>query len=117
LKDNQDITLLQSEFFAVWALDGVTFEGPKCDIMREIQTCIHSGAVDDMVTKVIMNLSASEGKSLRTDEWKKVDGLWYFHDKLYVPNIPDLRRQIAEQHHDLKITGHAGHWKTIELVV
>jgi hypothetical protein len=69
-----------------------------------------------MVVKVIMNLSASKGKSLRTDEWRKVDSLWYFRDKLYVPNIPDLRRWIAEQHHDSRIMGHAGHWKTIELV-
>ena len=45
-----------------------------------------------------------------------MDGLWFFRDKLYVPNVPDLRRRIAEQHHDLRITGHAGRWKTIELV-
>jgi hypothetical protein len=72
--------------------------------------------MDDMVMKVITNLSTSKGKSLCTDEWQKVDSLWYFHDKLYVPNIPDLRRWIAEQHQNSKIAGHARHWKTIELV-
>lgn len=30
--------------------------------------------------------------------------------------IPDLHRRIVEQHHDLKIVGHAGQWKTLELV-
>jgi hypothetical protein len=30
--------------------------------------------------------------------------------------IPNLRRGIVEQHHDSKIGGHAGHWKTLELI-
>jgi hypothetical protein len=30
--------------------------------------------------------------------------------------IPDLRRRIIEQHHDSWIAGHAGQWKTLELV-
>jgi len=45
-----------------------------------------------------------------------VDGLWYFCDKIYVPNILDLQQRIAEQHHNSKIAGHAGCWKTLELI-
>jgi hypothetical protein len=30
--------------------------------------------------------------------------------------VPDLRHRITEQHHDLKIRGHTGHWKTLELI-
>ena len=30
--------------------------------------------------------------------------------------IPELRRKIAEQHHNSKIGGHTGRWKTLELV-
>ena len=68
-EDNRDITLLRPKFFAVRALEGVTFEGPERDIARDIRTGIRSGAVDDMVVKAILNLSASKGKSVRTDEW------------------------------------------------
>jgi hypothetical protein len=31
-EDNRDITLLRPEFFAVRALEGITFEGPERDI-------------------------------------------------------------------------------------
>jgi len=68
------------------------------------------------VTQAITSLAKSHGKSLCADEWRQVDGLWYFCDKIYVPNILDLQQWIAEQHHDSKITGHAGHWKTLELI-
>ena len=57
----------------------------------------------------------SQGKTLRSSEWVKEDGLSRFCDRIYVPMIPELRRRIAEQHHDSKIGGHAGRWKTLEL--
>jgi hypothetical protein len=88
---NRDITLLYPEFFAVRGLQGMTFDSPKCNIVQQIWSGIHNGVVDDIVVKAITNLSASQGKSLQSDEWQKVDGLWYFCDKIYVPNIPNLR--------------------------
>jgi hypothetical protein len=42
--------------------------------------------------------------------------LWHFQDCIYVPMIPELQRKIVEQHHDSRIAGHAGRWKTLELV-
>jgi transposase InsO family protein len=39
-----------------------------------------------------------------------------FHSKIYVPNDRDLRHCIIEQHHDTRIAGHAGRFKTLELV-
>jgi transposase InsO family protein len=39
-----------------------------------------------------------------------------FHGKIYVPNDRDLRCRIVEQHHDTHIAGHAGRFKTLELV-
>ena len=39
-----------------------------------------------------------------------------FRGKIYVPDVKDLWRQIVAQHHNTWITGHPGHWKTLELV-
>jgi hypothetical protein len=39
-----------------------------------------------------------------------------FCGKIYVPNDKDLRCCIIEQHHDTRIAGHAGRFKTLELV-
>jgi hypothetical protein len=39
-----------------------------------------------------------------------------FQGKIYVPTDRDLRRRIVSQHHDTRIAGHAGRWKTLELV-
>ena len=44
------------------------------------------------------------------------NGLLTFRGRIYVPNLADLRRRIVEQHHDSKIAGHPGRWKTLELV-
>jgi transposase InsO family protein len=39
-----------------------------------------------------------------------------FNGKVYVPVDKDLRRRIVAQHHDSRIAGHPGRWKTLELV-
>jgi hypothetical protein len=61
-------------------------------------------------------LEKARGKSLRSSEWVKEEGLWRFCDRIYVPMVPELRQRIAEQHHDSKIGRHAGRWKTLELI-
>jgi hypothetical protein len=68
------------------------------------------------VVLVMKELEKVKGKTLRSSEWARQDGLWKFHDRLYVPAVPNLRRRIVEQHHNSKIGGHAGRWKTLELV-
>jgi hypothetical protein len=40
----------------------------------------------------------------------------YHRGKIYVPKDRELRRYIVEQHHDTRIAGHAGRFKTLELV-
>jgi hypothetical protein len=39
-----------------------------------------------------------------------------FHGKIYIPKDRELRCRIVKQHHDTCITGHAGHFKTLELI-
>jgi len=117
IDDNHNLTLLRSEFFAICALQGVTFEGAKWDIACKIQQGIHNGVTENAVAQTITGLAKSHGKSLHADKWRQVDSLWYFHDKIYVPNILDVQQWIAEQHHDSKTAGYAGHWKTLELIL
>jgi hypothetical protein len=62
-------------------------------------------------------LEKAKGKSLRRSEWVKEEGLWRFHNLIYVPMIPELQWRIAKQHHDSKISRHAGRWKTLELIL
>ena len=61
-------------------------------------------------------LKQGKKKSLHGAEWRIEDGLIFFRGKLYVPNNPELRRRIVEQHHDTPVAGHPGRFKTLELV-
>jgi hypothetical protein len=54
--------------------------------------------------------------SPRLAEWQISDGLLLFHGKIVVPWNKDLRHRIMEQHHDMRVTGHAGHFKMLELI-
>jgi hypothetical protein len=91
-------------------------EGAERDILRDIRKGVKGGKNEDSVVLAMKELEKAKGKTLRSSEWVRQDGLWKFHDRLYVPAVPDLRPRIVEQHHDSKIGGHTGRWKTLELV-
>jgi hypothetical protein len=57
-----------------------------------------------------------KGRMVRSSEWAQENGLWKFHDQIYVLMVPDLQCRITKQHHNLKIGGHAGRWKMLELI-
>jgi len=87
---NCDLMLLHPRFFAIHALQGITFKGAECDIAHEIQQGICDGATKDTVAQAVMGLAKLQGRSHCADEWRQVDGLWYLCDKIYIPNILDL---------------------------
>ena len=64
----------------------------------------------------VQGLRKGKGKSVRSVEWSESDGLLQFRGKIYIPNDPELRRRITSLHHDTLVAGHAGRWKTLELV-
>jgi transposase InsO family protein len=69
------------------------------------------------VAKAARELRKDKGRGMvKSAEWSESDGLLVFHGKIYVPKDRELRCRIIEQHHDTHITGHAGHFKTLELV-
>ena len=68
------------------------------------------------MVKAVEELRKGHSRSVRMAEWSESNGLLHFHGKIYVPDGKDLRRQIVSQHHDTRVVGHAGRWKTLELV-
>jgi Integrase zinc binding domain len=58
----------------------------------------------------------SESRLVQSAEWSLTDVILYFCNKVYVPDHSDLQRRVVVLCHDTRIAGHAGRWKTLELV-
>jgi hypothetical protein len=72
---------------------------------------------EELVVKAARELWKDKGRgTIKSAEWSESDRLLMFHSKIYVPKDRDLRRRIVEKHHDTHIAGHAGRFKTLELV-
>ena len=68
------------------------------------------------MVKAVEELRKGHSRSVWMAEWLESNGLLHFHGKIYIPDGKDLHRQIVSQHHDTQVAGHAGRWKTLELV-
>ncbi len=90
--------------------------GTERQFLEEIRSGNRQKHQEDAVAKAAEELRRSNTKSVHSAEWAEQDGILYFRGKVYVPRIPDLRRRILELHHDSRIAGHPGRWKTLELV-
>jgi hypothetical protein len=72
---------------------------------------------EESVAKAARELRKDKSRgTVKSAEWSESDGLLMFRGKIYVPKDRELRHCIVEQHHDTRITGHAGRFKTLELV-
>lgn len=108
--------LLRPDLFTIRALEALACEGEERDILHDIRKGNRTGACEDTVAHAASELNKFSGKSLRSAEWRESQDLLYFRNRIYVPKNANLRRWIVEQHHDMRIAGHAGQWKTLELV-
>ena len=66
--------------------------------------------------KAVEEMKRAGVKMLRDEKWRKVNGVMYKEEKVYVPRDDKLRAEIIRLHHDMLIGGHGGQWKTVELV-
>jgi len=114
--DNENIVLLQLEFLAVRALEGVELAGVEQKILSDIHKGNWNGDQEEPIAKAAQELRSSANEAVHSSEWSNIDGLLWFRGKIYIPWSPDLRRQIVALCHDTQITGHPGCWKTLELV-
>jgi hypothetical protein len=111
------LTLLAPELFRIHALAGTRLEGEERNILHEVRHSLRDGVQEEAVAKAARELQKDKGRgTVKSAEWSESDGLLMFCGKIYVPNDRDLRRHIIEQHHDTRIAGHAGRFKTLELV-
>lgn len=49
-------------------------------------------------------------------ECKLVDGRIYFRDRLFIPNVPDVKLQVISRTHSNVLSGHPGRYKTATLL-
>jgi hypothetical protein len=111
------LTLLAPELFRIHVLAGVRLEGDECNILREVRRSLKDDVQEELVAKAARELRKDKGRgTIKSAEWSESEGLLMFHSKIYIPNDRDLRYHIIKQHHDTCITGHAGRFKTLELV-
>jgi hypothetical protein len=115
--DNNNLTLLAPELFRIHALAGARLEGDERNILREVRLSLRNDVQEESVVKAAMELRKDKGRgTIKSAEWSESDGLLMFHRKIYVPKDRDLRRRIIKQHQHMCIAGHAGCFKTLELV-
>jgi len=114
--NNENVVLLWPEFLAVHALEGVELTGMEQKILSNICKGNRNGDQEEPIAKAARELRRSTNGTVHSLEWLNIDGLLRFWGKIYVPQSPDLRRQIVALCHDIHIAGHPGHWKTLELV-
>jgi hypothetical protein len=114
--DNSDVTLLTPGFFAVRATEGLELIGEERDILKDIRKGTRDGGTEEAISKVVKELKNSRNKSVRSAEWTLTDDVLYHRGKIFVPDAHDLRRRILSLCHDSRTAGHAGRWKTLELV-
>jgi hypothetical protein len=105
--DNDNITLLSPDLFAIRALEGLTSIGEERDVLREIWRALRDGNKEDVVVKAVEELRRGNSRTIRAAEWSELEGLLHFQGKIYVPDDPELRCRIVSQHHDTRIAGHA----------
>ncbi|KAJ3489900.1 hypothetical protein NLJ89_g11486 [Agrocybe chaxingu] len=94
--DNIDVTLLPSHLISLIQTASIS-----SDILTDIK-----GKQDDVLFKV----------QQRQPGWSKTDGIISWYNRVYVPDIPDLRERIIRTNHDSLMTGHPGRYKTVELI-
>jgi len=114
--DNENIVLLWPEFLVVYALEGVKLTGIEQKILSDIRKGDQNGDQEEPIAKAAWELWGSANETVHSSEWSNIDGLLWFWGKIYVPQSPDLCRQIVALCHDTQIAGHPGCWKTLELV-
>jgi transposase InsO family protein len=115
-RDNEEVVMLQPELFAIRALEGVELKGEEEGILKAVRKGNREGLQDEAVAVIAKELMKTAPITTRSAEWSVDNGILLYRGKIYVPKDLELRRRIVAQHHDSKLAGHPGRWKTLELV-
>ncbi|MCH84977.1 hypothetical protein A2U01_0005816, partial [Trifolium medium] len=75
-----------------------------------------SSAIPTLLTRLQQYYSSDKGVSFvskittdadMTQNYRYKEGLVYFKERIYIPEIPELRRAILEEYHSTPLTGHS----------
>jgi hypothetical protein len=118
--ENSDITLLWPELFQIRAMEGIAVDvdGPEIPLLRNVRKAFATELeLEDPVALVAWQLLKNQkAPSPHSAKWHILDGLLLFRGNIVVLWNKELRRRIMEQHHDMRVARHAGHFKTLELI-
>ena len=73
--DNENIVLLQPEFLAVHALEGVELMGIEQKILSDICKGNWNGDQEKPIAKAVQELQSSANGAVYSSEWSNIDGL------------------------------------------
>ena len=114
--DNERITLLCPELFTIHTLKGVELTGVEQKVLSKIYYSNCKGDLEEPITKTAQELWQSTSRSVHLLEWSNINGLLHFQGKIYIPQNPELQRQIVSLYYNSKILEHPRYWKMLELV-
>jgi len=83
--DNENTVLLQPEFLAVRALEGVELTGAEQKILSDICKGNRNGDQEEPIARAAQELRSSANEAVHSLEWSNIDGLLWFQGKIYVP--------------------------------
>ena len=115
-EDNTNRILLGPEVFKAKAMKrGHGSQINEHPILKRIRS---SNERDDEVQKAYEAINLKKPRKFKKglEDWNTEDGLILYKGKVYVPKDPDIRKDLVQLHHDSKIAGHNGIFKTIELI-
>ena len=112
-RDNKDKTLVKSEWLEVRKIEKVKIIVEEVNLLEKVKQL---KIKDNEVIKAIKEMKWAGVRMLRDKEWKKVDGIIYKEEKVYIPKDNILRTEMTRLYYDIPVEGHGGQWKTVELV-
>lgn len=110
--DNRDQIVLRPEHFASVAATSIADA-------NTLERQIRDATDQDPEVVLALRLLKERGPQQLTNnltDWEARDGLAFYRGRIYIPRVPDLRKQIVRLCHDSLLTGHPGQRATLELV-
>lgn len=114
--DNKGITLLSPEVLTTRVLQTFQLRGEEADLLKEICKANRDRHHEESVAKAVQYMHLFGGREIHKDEWTEDQDVLFYRGKVYVPKVEDLQCKITQRHHDSKVGGHLGRFKTLQLV-
>ena len=112
-RDNKNETLVKLEWLEVRRTETVEIIVEGVDLLEKVKQL---SVKDNKVIKAVKEMKQAEVKILRNEKQRKVIGVMYKKEKVYIPKDDKLRAEIVRLYHNMPVREHGGQQKTVELV-